>query len=381
MTKSPSIPLKLASLLFLVILAGSSCGVSDNPPDSLKEAFRNDFLIGTAVGPYLVSGRDSMGLELLDRQFNSITAGNAMKWEQIHPRPGVYDFGPADLFVEFGEKHHMDIVGHCLVWHSQTPSWVFSDEAGNPVSRDTLLQRMHDHILTVMGRYRDRVHTWDVVNEPIGDDGQLRRSPWSEIIGDDFVQKAFEYAREADPDAVLILNDYSLPTPRKRDGMVRLIKELQSSDIRVDVIGMQGHYQLYYPSMEDLESAILAFKELGCRVMITELDINVLPNPRGRLDAEVSRREEFQARYDPYAESLPDSVSLKLAEIYGNLFRVFVKNADVIDRVTFWGLQDGYSWKNNWPVPGRTNYPLLFDRQYRPKLAYDYVMKAAGDKE
>ena len=180
---------------------------------------------------------------------------------------------------------------------------------------------------------------------------------------------------------MLILNDYSLPTPRKRDRMVRLVQELQSLGTRVDAIGMQGHYQLYYPDMEDLDAAIKAFGGLGCRVMITELDINVLPNPSGRLDADVARREEFQARYNPYSGGLPDSVNLKLAEIYGNLFRVFVKNADVIDRVTFWGLQDGYSWKNNWPVPGRSNYPLLFDRHYRPKLAYDYVMKAATDRE
>jgi endo-1,4-beta-xylanase len=381
MKKRMAIKKSLLALACLVTFAGNSCRVSEPPPETLKDAYKDHFLIGVAIGRFQLSGRDSMGLMLLEKQFNSITADNMMKWERIHPNPGIYNFEPADQFVEFGEKHDMDMVGHCLVWHNQTPAWVFQDESGNPTVRDTLLQRMHDHIYTVVGRYRGKVHAWDVVNEAIGDDGQMRRTPWSEIIGDDYVQKAFEFAREADPGAILILNDYSLPNPEKRDGMVRLVKDLQSRGVKVDAVGMQGHYQLDYPSMDTLEAAIRAFAELDCRVVITELDINVLPNPTGRVDADVARQEEFQSRYNPYTAGLPDSVQLQLAEQYGRLFTVFVRNADKIDRVTFWGIHDGSSWKNNFPVRGRTNYPLLYDRQYQPKLAFDYVMKAAAGSD
>ena len=371
-------PSLLVVLFAFLALAGNSCRPSHPEPQTLKDACKDYFKIGVALDSNILPGGDSAGLMLAERHFNSITPSNMLKWEKIHPFPGVYNFIPVDQFVEYGEKHHMDLVGHCLVWHNQTPDWVFRNESHNPVTRDTLLQRMHDHIFTVMRRYRGRIHTWDVVNEALGEDGSLRKSGWSEIIGDDFVDKAFEYAREADPDAVLVLNDYSLPNAAKRDGVIRMVKDLQSKGIRVDAIGMQGHYQLDYPSPEDLEAAILAFSGLGCRVLITELDINVLPNPSGNVDAEITRREDFQAKYNPYAGGLPDSVSLRLAEQYGRLFEIFIRNADKIDCVTFWGISDGHSWKNNWPVFGRTNYPLLFDRQYQPKLAFNYVLNAAN---
>lgn len=364
-------------LFFLILFAGNSCNTSS---PTLKDSFKDQFYVGTALNQDQIDGLDPEALQLAGNQFNSITAENCMKWGKIHPLPGVYKFEPADSFVEYGENNGMYIVGHCLVWHSQTPDWVFQDESGSLTVRDTLLQRMHDHILAVVGRYKGRVDCWDVVNEPIEDDGQIRKSMWSEIIGEDFIQKAFEYAREADPEAVLILNDYSLPNSSRREGMVRLISDLQSEGVMVDGVGMQGHYQLDYPKMSDLEASILAFSDLGVKVMITELDINVLPRANYNTGADLSNREEYLAKLNPYTEGLPDSVGLLLAGQYGDLFTLFVKHADKIDRVTLWGVHDGQSWKNNWPVRGRTNYPLLFDRNYQPKMAFESVIKTAGHK-
>lgn len=364
----------------LLALAGLSYSTTEPVPTTLKDTFQEHFLMGAAIGRFQLSGRDSSGLQLVEKHFNSITPTNMMKWERIHPKPGVYNFEPVDRLIEFGEAHDMYIVGHTLIWHNQTPDWVFEDGAGNPAVRDTLIRRMRDHIFTVMGRYKGRVHAWDVVNEAMGNDGNIRRSPWSGIIGDDFVRLAFEFAREADPEAILIYNDYSLPDPEKRDGVVRMIKALQSEGVRVDAVGLQGHYQLDYPTMSALDACILAFSELGCRIHITELDINVLPNPSGRMDADIRRSEEFQAKYNPYTDGLPDSVQARLTEQYASLFKTFVRHADKIDRVTFWGIHDGSSWKNNWPVRGRTNYPLLFDRQYQPKPAFEAVLRTAAQK-
>lgn len=362
----------------LLALTGLSCSTPESAPTTLKDAFQEHFLMGAAIGRFQMSGRDSIGLMLVEKHFNSITPANMMKWERIHPKPGVYNFEPVDRFIEFGEAHGMYIVGHTLIWHNQMPDWVFEDGSGNPVVRDTLIRRMRDHIFTVMGRYKGRVHAWDVVNEAMGNDGNIRRSPWSGIIGDDFVRLAFEFAREADPEAILIYNDYSLPDPEKRDGVVRMIKALQSEGVRVDAVGLQGHYQLDYPTIPALDSCILAFSELGCRIHITELDINVLPNPSGRVDADIRRSEEFHAKYNPYTDGLPDSVQALLTEQYASLYKTFVRHADKIDRVTFWGIHDGSSWKNNWPVRGRTNYPLLFDRQYQPKPAFEAVLRTAA---
>ncbi len=369
------------ALLLMILLTGNSCGSPECEPGGLKNAFRDKFYVGAALNLGQINGKDSLAMQLVEREFNSITAENIMKWEAIHPKPGVYDFEAVDRFVEFGEKNGMFMVGHTLVWHYQTPAWVFQDDAGNPTVRDTLLQRMRDHIFTVMGRYKGRVQCWDVVNETMGDDGQIHKNRWTEIIGEDFVQKAFEYAREADPGAILVYNDYNLTHQAKREGVIRMVKELQENGVEVDAIGLQGHYGLDWPSMQDLETSILAYSELGTSVMITELDVDVLPRPTGRQGADLNYTEEFQAKYNPYTEGLPDSVQVMLADRYAEFFKLFVRHADKVDRVTLWGVHDGQSWLNSWPIRGRTNYPLLFDRQYQPKHAYESVMKTAAANE
>jgi endo-1,4-beta-xylanase len=335
---------------------------------SLCKVFEDYFRIGVALSD---SGlKDTVNMRLTKKHFNSITDENAMKWEFIHPKPGKYDFDAADRFVEFGEKNGMYIVGHVLVWHSQTPPWVFTDNSGNRVSRDTLLNRMRDHIYTVVGRYKGRVQCWDVINEAIGDNGEVRQNIWYQITGIDYVQKAFEYAREADPNAMLVYNDYSLPTPVKREGVINLIKGLQEKGVKVDAIGEQAHYHLDYPNLNDLEQSIVAFSQLGCKVLITEMDINVLPHPWDYQGADVRLNFQYNENTNPYPDALPDSMQRVLADRYASFFKIFLRHSSTIDRVTLWGIQDGSSWLNHWPVDGRSNYPLLFDRNYNPKPAF-----------
>ena len=346
-------------------------------PAALKTVFQDAFLIGTALNADQFSERDTLGAALVAAQFNAITPENVLKWECVHPRPGTYSWSGPDRYVDFGTRHNMFVVGHTLVWHSQVPRWVFQDAAGKPVSRDTLLGRMRDHIHTVVGRYKGRIKGWDVVNEALNEDGTLRDSPWRRIIGDDFIAKAFQYAAEADPAAELYYNDYSLENPAKRDGAVRLVKSLQAAGVKVSGIGTQEHQKMDWPSTALVDSMITAFRALGVQVHVTELDIDVLPRATRNVGADVSMRAQAQAALDPFRASLPDSAQASLAKRYGELFAVYMKHKDAIGRVTFWGVRDGDSWLNNWPVRGRTSHPLLFDRQGRPKPAFDAVVRTA----
>jgi endo-1,4-beta-xylanase len=304
-------PLRIEALQFLfmagLMVIATCCARSDQP--TLKDTFENYFYMGTALNHDQIMGFDEPSIIIVEKQFNSITSENILKWESVHPEPGRYDFIAADSLVAFGERNGMFIVGHTLVWHNQTPAWVFDDEDGNPVSRDTLLQRMKDHIFTVVGRYRGRINGWDVVNEAVEDDGQLRQSRWLQIIGVDYLQKAFEWAHQADPDAKLYYNDFNMWKSGKREGVVRLVKDLQSRGIRIDGIGMQGHWGLDYPPLEELEVSILAYSGLGVKVEITELDLNILPNPGSYTGADITRNIELQKELNPYAEGLPDSMT------------------------------------------------------------------------
>jgi len=348
-------------------------------PTTLKDAYRGLFHIGAAINDAQSTGIDTRGDAILAAQFDSISPENALKWERIHPQPGTYAFDIPDQYVAFGEKHHMFIVGHCLVWHSQTPVWVFRDDKGDFVDRETLLMRMHDHISTLVGRYKGRIQSWDVVNEALNEDGTLRASPWLKIIGEDYIAKAFEYAHEADPNAQLNYNDYSLETEAKRKGALALIAKLKAQGVPVTTVGLQGHDSLAWPSLEDEDATISAFSKLGVKVAITELDINVLPNTMHQQTAEVSLKVQQDTKLNPYADGLPQSVQQELAQRYAGLFKVFLNHRDVVTRVTFWGVTDADSWLNNWPVRGRTSYPLLFDRNGQPKPAFQAVNQAAAD--
>ena len=368
MTKS----LLLVVSLLLVFVVSAESQTRD-----LKGAFKRSFLIGAAINQRQFSEKDMHGVSLITRQFNSITPENVLKWESVHPQPNKYDFDGPDRYVAFGEKHHMFIIGHTLVWHSQTPDWVFHDEKGNPVDRETLLSRMRDHIHTVVGRYKGRIKGWDVVNEALNEDGTLRQSPWMKIIGEDYLVKAFEFAREADPKAQLYYNDYSLENKAKGQGAIELIKRLQARGVHVFAVGLQAHNKMDWPTVEQEDTTIAQFAKLGIKVNITELDIDLLPPASPSQGADIALNVELQAKLNPYPNGLPESVEQALAKRYADLFRVFVKHRDVIDRVTFWGVTDADSWLNSWPVRGRTSYPLLFDRQGAPKSAFAAVVETA----
>jgi len=344
---------------------------------TLKGAFAGAFRIGAALNENQFTERDTIGAALVKREFNTITPENVLKWEAVHPEPNTYNFAPADRYVEFGERNGMFIVGHTLVWHSQTPRWVFQDASGAPITRDALIQRMHDHIATVVGRYKGRIKGWDVVNEAVEEDGTMRRSPWFNIIGEDFVALAFKFAHEADPAAELYYNDYSVENAPKRNGAVSLIRKLQAQGIHVAAMGLQGHDKMAWPTVAQQDSTITAFAALGLKVNITELDVDVLPPVTRGQTADVGTRAGFDPSANPFAAGLPDSVQQAVAKRYAELFAVFLKHRDVIDRVTFWGVADADSWLNNWPVRGRTSYPLLFDRQHQPKPSFGAVIDAA----
>lgn len=374
-----TLPLILASVFI------ASCAHTAKAPEqtTLKDAYANAFLLGTAVNDDIVQGVDAKAQAIVPVQFNTITAENVMKNEVIHPQPGVYDFGPADAFVEFGEKHNMFIVGHTLVWHNQTPAWFFQDEQGQPNTPEAQIERMRRHIETVAGRYAGRVHAWDVVNEVIDNDGSYRPTTWVKSIGDgdELVKHAFKFASQYAPDAELYYNDFNAWRPEKVAGIVRMVKMLKAEGIRIDGVGIQGHWGLNFPKTKYIEAAIDAYAAAGVKVMITELDIDVLPlTKEGQIIGmgmahEQFQLEEFKEFLDPYRNGLPKDVEQQLAKRYEELFRIFYNKRDKIHRVTLWGVHDPMSWKNDYPIPNRTNYTLLFDRNYQPKPAFNAVLK------
>ena len=327
---------------------------------ALKDLMPKGMVIGVAINQRQSDGVDTAAVDLITKQFNQISPENLLKFQPVHPAADRYVFDAQDRYVQFGLDRKMQVIGHNLVWHQQTSPWVFQGIDGKPVDRDTLLARMRDHIHTVVGRYKGKIFGWDVVNEAIDEDGSLRKAPWRDGIGDDYVAKAFEFAREADPGAELYYNDYNLEKPAKRAGVIRLVKDLQSRGLRIDGIGNQGHWQLETPTIDEIDAALADLHGTGLKVMYTELDINMLP-PAGRgADPAVA---------NPYASGLPDEKQQQLAKRYADIFGVFIKHRDWVTRVTFWGLSDGDSWLNR----GRVNYPLLFDRQRQPKPAFQAV--------
>lgn len=374
--------MKKTSLYLLVsILSFVGCKPAKETPQSLKDAFKDFFYVGTALNEQQILGIDADAIRVVESQFNSITPENIMKSEEIHPEEGRFYFDLSDKFVDFGEKNGMKIIGHTLIWHSQLSDWFCVDENGDDVSAEVLKERMKTHIHTIVGRYKGRIHGWDVVNEAILDNGAWRESKFYQILGEDFMKYAFQYANEADPDAELYYNDYSMANPGRRDAVVAMVKNLQEEGVKIDGIGMQGHLNMDYPSLEEYEKSIQAFAGLGVKVMITELDLTVLPSPRRDVGANVASTFEYQQEINPYADGLPEDVEAKQTQRYVDFFKLFMKYRDVIDRVTLWGVNDAQSWKNDWPVKGRTDYTLLFDRNNNPKPVVDAIIEAAKEYE
>jgi endo-1,4-beta-xylanase len=344
---------------------------------SLKDAYRGCFLVGAALNSSQFTGQDQAEDAVIKVQFNSISPENTLKWERVHPQPNSYDFSSADRYVEFGQRNHLFIIGHTLVWHSQVPKWVFEGANGNPVNRKELLHRMRDHIKKVVGRYKGRINGWDVANEALNDDGTLRQSPWMKIIGQDYIEKAFRYAHKADPHAQLYYNDYSLENGAKRQGAIELVKKLKAQGVPITAVGLQEHVNLDEPTTAQIDRTISEFGKLGVKVMITELDVDVLPWPAKNQTADVSLRADADPKLNPYPNGLTEELQQALSKRYAGLFGTYARNCGLVTRVTLWGVTDKESWKNNWPVRGRTNYPLLFDRDARPKPAFDAVIQAA----
>ena len=362
------------SLLLIVLIAGINV-----PAQSLKEVYSKYFKIGASLNAAQFSGRDLRADAIVTEHFNTISPENILKWESVHPTDGTYNFDGPDRYVEYGRANKMFIVGHTLVWHNQTPKWVFEDASGKPATREVVLARLRDHIHTVVGRYKGRIHGWDVVNEALNEDGTLRQSQWFKTIGEDYIAKAFQFAHEADPKAELYYNDYSLENSAKRKGAIELVRNLQKQGIKVAAVGSQSHHKMDWPSMDEQDKALTELGSLGIKVAITELDIDVLPRASDYKGADISVNYELQAKLNPFKDGLPESQQKALADRYGALFRVFLKHHKVIDRVTFWCVTDGDSWLNGWPVRGRTNYPLLWGRDGKPKPAFWEVVAAAKD--
>ena len=360
--------------LSLLLLAGS-LSVNAAQDQGFKNTFVDSFKMGVAVNQDIVTGKNAAAQSIIAKQFNTVTLENAMKAEVIYPQQGKVDFSGADAFIDFAKQNNMFTVAHTLVWHNQTPDWFFTNSKNEPNTPAEQLEQMRKHIELVAGRYKNKVDAWDVVNEVIADDGSYRPTVWVNRVGDGdtMVKAAFKYAQQYSPNTELYYNDFNAWRPEKRDGIIRMIKMLQKEGIRIDGIGIQAHWGLNFPKMQYIEQAIDAYAALGIKVMITELDIDVLPlTKEGQITGTDMMKpqfqlEEFETYLDPYKNGLPSDVEAQLNARYKALFELFYAKRDKIDRVTFWGLHDGMSWKNDYPIPNRTNYPLLWDRNLNPK--------------
>ena len=358
----------------------------DNAPwdvTPLKKAFKGKFLIGTALNYTALRGEAPMDVAITTRHFSAITPGNSLKPDFVQPTEGHFTFADGDRLVELAEKSGATPIGHVLVWHEQTPAWFFQGTEGRPLDRETALARMRTHIATVVGHFKGHIKQWDVVNEAINDGpGLLRPTPWQKAIGDDYIAEAFRAAHKADPKAILIYNDYNIELAYKRPKALQLLKSLLDQKVPIHAVGIQSHWRLNTPDLAEVETAIQQFAALGLKVMITEMDIGVLPTRYQGADISTTETmtPEQQAVMNPYTKGLPEAVSEQLAERYRQAFALFLRHKDVIGRVTLWGSHDGDSWLNNFPVHGRTEYPLLFDREGKPKPAFFAVQQVATQR-
>ncbi|MCY0874732.1 MAG: endo-1,4-beta-xylanase [Firmicutes bacterium] len=331
------------------------------PVPSLCQVYQDHFLIGAAVNARTILTHES----LLTQHFSSITAENEMKFEELHPALDRYDFQRADALVNFAEQHGMKVRGHTLVWHNQTPSFVFSHSDGTARTREQVLAILREHMTTVMGRYKGRVYAWDVVNEAVSDadDRELRDTPWLRQVGEDYLSLAFEMAHEIDPNAQLFYNDYNETHPGKRERIYRMVKSLLSRGVPIHGIGLQGHYRLGQPPRDEIRDAIERYASLGVKLQVTELDVSTYAwNDQSRevqVQVQDARSQERQAQR------------------YEELFSLFRAYKDVLTGVTLWGIADDATWLDNFPVRGRKDWPLLFTEDHVPKPAFWVVVDEA----
>ena len=371
-----------SKLLLLLTVSFCFCGYpqdfQEDDSKSLKNSYSSFFYIGAAINEDIILDKDLNSKIIVTTQFNTITPENSLKWMFIQPNPNSFNFKVSDKYVNLGIKNSMHIVGHALIWHSQLADFMQKIE-----SKSKMKFYFENHINTIVSRYSGKIDAWDVVNEAFNEDGSYRKSIFYKLLGKDYIENAFELTNKADPNAYLIYNDYNLYKKQKRDGVIKMVKELKSKGIKIDGVGVQAHWSLNHPSLHEIEQTILDISNIGVDVLITELDISVLPNPWKQLGAEVSQnfsKFEGDPKMSPYPKELPKSIQNKLANRYRDIFELFIKHSDKISRVTFWGVMDKHSWLNDWPIKGRTNYPLLFDRNYQSKQAYDSLMELVSTK-
>ena len=367
--------MKLRLLLFCVYMACTSIVASAQPrqmqrvddPTGYKDTYKDYFTVGVALNIRNVASPEQMAV--VKKNFNSVTAENAMKPGEIHPKEGVWNFAGADSIANWCRANGVKMRGHCLAWHSQFANWMFTDKKGKPVSKEVFYERLRDHIHTVVNRYKDIVYAWDVLNEAIAD-GDGRRAPWMkeapspyrktkmmDLCGEEFIVKVFQFAREADPNVELFYNDYNACQPAKRDRIYNMVKKMKEMGAPIDGIGMQGHYNIYFPSMEDFDAAIVKYSKIVDKIHITELDLRTNEEMGGQLQFSLGKAGEVPQ----YIKTLHEAQ-------YANLFRVLRKHKDVVKNVTFWNLSDADSWI------GVNNYPLPFDKDVKPKKVY-YTIK------
>ncbi|UII23322.1 endo-1,4-beta-xylanase [Fulvivirga ligni] len=357
----------ISPVIILFVLLITSCSsptskvsgeIALDSTKGLKDYYQNYFPVGVAVYPSALKGEEA---KLITSEFNGMTPENVMKMGPIHPKPDEYYWKDADQIAAFAKENNLKLRGHALCWHQQTPNWLFKDSLGNDVNKEELLARLKDHITTVVNRYKGTIYAWDVVNEAVADDSTMiyRDSKWHQICGKEFVAKAFEYAKAADPNAKLFYNDYNIVRPEKRERVYTFLKELIDNGVPIDGVGIQGHWSIFEPSENELKTAIEKYASLGLEVQITELDVSIYP-------WEKNVRERKPGESDEYTAELQKKQSKK----YAMFFRVFREYKDTITGVTFWNISDKYSWLDTYPVPGRKNYPLLFDQNFNRKQAY-----------
>ncbi|MBQ9477096.1 MAG: endo-1,4-beta-xylanase [Bacteroidales bacterium] len=355
---------------------------------SLKDAYADAFPIGCSVYHSVISGQDSASQELFLREFNTFTPNNDFEPLTLHPTPDKWDFTPGEQNIAFAKQHGLKFTGHTLVWHNRTPQFFWNRPDGQPKSREELTRTLTEYVRTVTRHFSGDVDSWTVINEIISEEGGYRDIGWVKAFGgdgDEVMRLAFQAAAEGDPVGDLYYNDYNLWRPSKVQGVVRAVNMLREAGIKIDGVGIQAHWGLDYPEMHYVEEAIDIFSSMGLKVMITELDVDVLPISRwGQTSGSALRdpmfqREEFMRHLDPYKDGLPPEIDRELADRYAEIMRTLYRHRDQIERVTFWDLSDGLSWKNNYPIPNRTNYPLLFDRNQQKKQAYYSVVSVPAE--
>lgn len=371
----------LCSLALLCAGCSSQPELQDIP---LKDAFANDFLIGVAVAQDIITRNDTASIRLITDQFNAVSPESVLKPEYIHPAPNVWDFSQGDAYCRFAAEHGLKPLGHTLMWHNQTPDFFWLNPDGSVRSDEEMRAILVEYIEKTASHFAGKVYAWDVVNEIVSEEGGYRNDKgWEKYYRgdkDELVALAFSTAQRCDPNAELYYNDYNMWRQTKVDGAVHIVEMLKSKGIRIDGVGIQAHWGLNYPDMKDVETTIDRLYALGVKVMITELDVDMLPfSKEGQMTGKAMydpalQREEFMKYLNPYANGLPAEVDQQIADRYEEIMRTIYNKRDKISRVTLWGLHDGVSWKNDYPIPNRINYPLLFDRNLQKKRAFYQVV-------